>query len=171
MIREDLQEFYASGPEGVFSELGVSFYHPAFSQNWHLTNWAEMDEPEVEYHAFNGVVRGRVERFLTHPMEISLPTQNVSGGQRLRVTLRHSGSIMSQEIFAAAKTPHTPIEVQVDSFIIGSLQSQDDSFAFLGKQVSFSASAVTIEAGGSDVLNQPYLRQRFVGETNPGLLR
>lgn len=170
-ITPALQRFYASGSNGVFVEEGVSFFHPAFSQSWHLTNWAESDNPEVEFHAFTGIVRGERRRFLSHPLGIELPNQNVTGGQRLRINLRNSGDKMSTEIIAASKTPNIPIQVQADTFIIGNETPQDEPFTFSGQSVSFNASSVTIEAGVSDTINQAVIIQRYTGATNPALSR
>lgn len=171
MISDALQELYASAPRGQFAENGVTLTHPAFSQDWHLTNYPVSENPSVEFEAFRAIVDGEIKSFLSHPIDARLPQQGTTGAQQMEISLANSGAVMASEIVNAAQMPEVPINVRVDTFIIGDLSPQDDPFIFEVSTVSVDRQSVTSRAGGNDILNQATPRLRFTRTSNPGLSR
>lgn len=168
-ISEELQALYASGG-GVYMDV-LSFFHPEFSEDWHLTPAPHIADTPVPFFAFAATVRGALVNVVSHPLAFELPPITPGGRQDLDVTLANTGPAMVAELKAAAAVPQTPIEVEHNVFIPGSTVAQRDRFVMKCRGVPTSGSVITLRANLANLPNMSFPRRYYTTTDHPGLRR
>jgi len=159
---------WCSAPVGEFSRAGMTLRHPAFSQTFHLTNWVDSFEAEVQ---------GEMVTFLTHPFEFDWPEIGADGKADVTLNIHNSGFAFVAEIEAAAKyaDPVTdkkvPISVEINDYLVGDTVSQISPIELSLANLAIDEDSCSGTAMGLDTLNLPFPCGTYEPKRFPGLVR
>ena len=165
---ERQKKLWYSAPVGEFSRAGMTLTHPAFSRDFHLTNW--VDE-------FQGEVGGFLVTFETHPFNFAWPEISPDGRADMTLDIHNSGQSFVSEIEAAARYLDlvsgelVPVAVEMNDYIIGDTRSQIDPIRFELANLAIDEANCSGTAMGCDTLNAGLPSGAYTPDRFPGLVR
>ncbi|MDJ0922122.1 MAG: DUF1833 family protein [Henriciella sp.] len=159
------RRYYASAPNGEYQQQGLSFYHPAFSQDWHFTDWRE---------PFQAEVAGVLQTFDVHPFRVSLPKIDENGKYELKLDVYKTPQLVSELKSAAAYVatdPEALILATYNQYLVGDTAPQQDAVSLELTVAAIQGDWCTLTAARIDVVNKKFPNMFFRRDLLPGLDR
>lgn len=154
-----LQEYYASKPVGVYLirtlEIRIPGEDPIRICQGYIDQWLMAD--------------GALVKFQAGSLNISLPSENDTGNQKLSFGVSGVNGIANEYVLKALETNAISTMIYREYLSTDKTAPARKPYTMTIKGGAFEGPNVMFEGGYYDVLNSAWPRDRYTSETAPGV--